>query len=88
MVASLAENTGTVESIGTEYFEKALYRASCKAAIKGGKVYGIAHLKWICDRILQKPDKNSKVIKTCPHGRPVAFEIKKSSIERQFSRIT
>lgn len=87
MTSSLAENTGTVESIGAEYFERALYRASCKAAIKGGKIYGPAHLKWICDRILQHPGENGQVIKTCPHGRPVAFEIKKSSIERQFSRI-
>lgn len=87
MVSALAENTGTVESIGAEYFERALYRASCKAAIKGGKIYGSAHLKWICDRILQRPGENGQVIKTCPHGRPVAFEIKKSSIERQFSRI-
>ncbi len=62
-------------------FEKALYQASCKAAIKIGRIENIVHIKWICDRLLMLDD-----IKFCPHGRPVAFEISKSSIERQFGR--
>ncbi len=83
----LAEGTGSVEATEAKYFEAKLFQASCKAAIKGGRVYGSDHLKWICDRLLIKPDEDGAVIKTCPHGRPVAFEIKKSSIERQFNRI-
>ena len=66
---------------------KLAFLYSCKAAIKGGRQYGIEHIRWICDRLLTPPDKDGKVIKTCPHGRPVAFEIKKSSIERQFLRL-
>ncbi len=87
MISRLCEGLGTVESAEAEFFEKALYQASCKAAIKGGRYYGIDHIKWICRRLLKKPGEDGKVIKTCPHGRPVAFEIKKTSIERQFSRI-
>lgn len=87
MLSRLSEGKGTVEETEAEFFEKALYQASCKAAIKGGRQYGIEHIKWICDRLLTPPDKDGKVIKTCPHGRPVAFEIKKSSIERQFLRL-
>ena len=87
MVSRLSEGMGTVESTEAEFFEKALYQASCKAAIKGGRYYGVDHVKWICRKLLKKPDENGKVIKTCPHGRPVAFEIKKMSIERQFSRL-
>ena len=83
----LAEGTGSVEATEAKYFEAKLYQASCKAAIKGGRVYGADHLKWICDRLLIKPGEDGAVIKNCPHGRPVAFEIKKSSIERQFNRI-
>ena len=49
---------------------------------------GEQHLRWICDHLLQQPDKGGSVIKTCPHGRPVAFEITKNSLERQFERIT
>ncbi len=87
IISRICEGIGTVESTEAEFFEKALYQASCKAAIKGGRYYGIEHIKWICDRLLKDPGEDGKVIKTCPHGRPVAFEIKKSSIERQFSRL-
>lgn len=87
IIARLSEGSGTVESTESEFFEKALYQAACKAAIKGGRHYGIDHIKWLCNQLLKTPDDDGKVIKTCPHGRPVAFEIKKTSIERQFSRL-
>ncbi|MBO5670460.1 MAG: hypothetical protein J6S41_02835, partial [Clostridia bacterium] len=81
----LAEGTGTVESTSMTYFEAKLYQASCKAAIKGGRLYSAENIRWICDHTLQKSE-NGAVIRTCPHGRPVAFEIRKNSIERQFAR--
>ena len=87
MAGRLADGAGSVEAAGAEFFETTLWQAACKAAIKGGRQYGEAHIRWICDRILQAPDKGGSVIKTCPHGRPVAFEIKKSSLERQFARL-
>lgn len=87
LLGRLSDGMASVERTEAEFFEKALYQASCKAAIKGGKYYGIDHIKWICDRILKRPDDDGSYIKTCPHGRPVAFEIKKSSIERQFKRL-
>ncbi len=87
LATQLADGTGSVEAAEAKFFEAKLYQASCKAAIKGGRVYSREHLKWICDRLLKKPGEDGMVIKTCPHGRPVAFEIKKSSIERQFNRL-
>lgn len=87
LAGRIADGTGTVESTGEEYFEARLYQASCKAAIKGGRLYTGDSIKWICDRILCVPKDGSSAIKTCPHGRPVAFEIRKNSIERQFSRL-
>lgn len=87
LAGRIADGTGTVESTGVEYFEARLYQASCKAAIKGGRLYTGDSIKWICDRILCVPKDGSSAIKTCPHGRPVAFEIRKNSIERQFSRL-
>ncbi len=87
LAGRIADGTGTVESTGQEYFEARLYQASCKAAIKGGRLYTGDSIKWICDRILCVPKDGSSAIKTCPHGRPVAFEIRKNSIERQFSRL-
>lgn len=86
LAEKLSDNTASVESAATGFFETRLWQASCKAAIKGGRVYDMAHIKWICDRLLMTPEKGSSVIRTCPHGRPVAFEIKKSSIDRQFGR--
>ncbi len=87
LASQLSDGTGSVEAAEAKFFEAKLYQASCKAAIKGGRVYSKEHLKWICDRLLKKPGDDGAVIKTCPHGRPVAFEIKKTSIERQFNRL-
>lgn len=87
LAGSLAENLGTIESVGNEYFEARLYQASCKAAIKGGRIYARDNLRYICDRVLREPKPGESAISTCPHGRPVAFEIRKNSIERQFQRL-
>jgi len=87
LAGRLAEGTGSVESTEAEFFEARLYQASCKAAIKGGRVYSLENIKWLCDRILCVPENGGSAVKTCPHGRPVAFEIRKNSIERQFSRL-
>ncbi|MBR5367160.1 MAG: DNA mismatch repair endonuclease MutL, partial [Clostridia bacterium] len=86
LASRLSDATGTVESAAQGFFETRLWQASCKAAIKGGRLYDEASVKWICDRLLQKPDERGAVIRTCPHGRPVAFEIKKTAIDRQFGR--
>ncbi len=87
LAEKLSSVTATVESASAEFFESRLWQSACKAAIKGGRKYDSVHLKWICDRLLVKPEEGKSVIRTCPHGRPVAFEIKKSSIERQFARL-
>lgn len=87
LASSLADGIGTVDSVGAEYFDARLYQASCKAAIKGGRVYSKKNLRWICDRVLKVPAEGESAIKTCPHGRPVAFELKRNSIERQFQRL-
>ena len=62
-------------------FEKALYQASCKAAIKAGRDYPAEHIAWLVDKLMELPD-----ITFCPHGRPVAMEMKKRNIDHQFER--
>ncbi|MBO7151080.1 MAG: hypothetical protein J6V82_04940, partial [Clostridia bacterium] len=47
--------------------EQTLYQLACKAAIKGGRNYDEAHLRWLCDALAQMPD-----VTVCPHGRPIA----------------
>ena len=87
LVSKLSDVGASVESAAEGFFETRLWQASCKAAINGGRIYDRAHIKWICDRLLKKPGQDNQVIRTCPHGRPVAFEIKKSAIDRQFARL-
>lgn len=76
------------DAAAEEFFSARLFQSACKAAVKGGRVYDMAHVRWICDRLFVKPKDGGSVIRTCPHGRPVAFEVKKSSIDRQFARLT
>ncbi len=77
----LINGTGSAELSRDMIFEKALYQASCKAAIKAGREYGPEHIKWLIDKLMEIPD-----ITFCPHGRPVAMEISKASLDRQFKR--
>jgi DNA mismatch repair protein MutL len=81
-ITRLMKGEGNAELAKDEIFEKALYQASCKAAIKAGRIYDMVHIKWICDRVLTLDN-----IRYCPHGRPVAFEITKHFLEKQFERI-
>ncbi|MBQ8738984.1 MAG: DNA mismatch repair endonuclease MutL [Clostridia bacterium] len=82
LLSRLASGEGDAQSARYEVFERALYQASCKSAIKAGRIYDEGHIKWICDRVLTLDN-----IKYCPHGRPVALEMTKHFLERQFERI-
>ena len=62
--------------------EKALYQIACKAAIKGGRIYNSNIIEWLVGRVLLLPD-----ITVCPHGRPIAYKLTKSELDRQFERI-
>ncbi len=62
-------------------FEKALYQTACKAAVKAGRRYDEAHIRWICENLLRYD-----CIKFCPHGRPVAFELSKKELDARFGR--
>jgi DNA mismatch repair protein MutL len=81
MVTRLADGEGTADLTREIAFEKALYTASCKAAMKGGRKDDKEHLLYLCKKLFELPD-----IRYCPHGRPVAFEIPKGSIEHRFKR--
>ena len=62
--------------------ESALYQIACKAAIKGGRVYDRSVHEWIVKKVLELPD-----VIVCPHGRPIAYKLTKSELDRQFERI-
>lgn len=77
-----ATGTGNVRISKEIIYEKALFQASCKAAIKIGHIHDQEHIKWICDRVLALD-----IVKFCPHGRPVAFELTRHDFEKQFKRV-
>jgi len=77
----LTEYTGSPLLTREQIYEKALYQAACKAALKGGRQDRAEDIKWICDILFKIPN-----IRVCPHGRPVLTEMKKSFIDRQFGR--
>lgn len=81
MAGRLLDNTGSVRLTRDILFEKALYQAACKAAIKAGRDYAPEHIEWLVHKLMELPD-----ITFCPHGRPVAMELSKSTLDRQFDR--
>ena len=81
MAGRLLDNTGSVRLTRDILFEKALYQGACKAAIKAGRVYAPGHIEWLVDQLMRLPD-----ITFCPHGRPVAMELSRRTLDRQFDR--
>ncbi len=58
------------------------HTVACKAAIKAGSKNSIEEMQKLAEKVLLNND-----ILYCPHGRPVAFEIKKRELEKMFGRI-
>ncbi len=81
MVNRIKDGLGSTKLTRDILFEKALYQASCKAAIKAGREYVEAHTDWIVEQLMKIPD-----ITFCPHGRPVAMELSKRNLDHQFER--
>ena len=81
MVNRIKDGMGNAKLTRDILFEKALYQASCKAAIKAGREYVDAHTEWIVEQLMKIPD-----ITFCPHGRPVAMELSKKNLDYQFER--
>ncbi len=82
MTDEIIEGRGNPEITEKQRRERSLYQIACKAAIKGGRSYDSSIINWLVERILALPD-----ITVCPHGRPVAFRLTKSELDRQFERI-
>ncbi len=81
MAGRILDATGSVKLTRDIIFEKALYQAACKAAVKAGREYADGHVQWIIAKLMEIPD-----ITFCPHGRPVALEMSHHTLDRQFDR--
>ena len=82
MVDDIIDGKGNPEITEKIRREQALYQIACKAAIKGGRVYDRSVAEWIVKKVLELPD-----VIVCPHGRPIAYRLTKSELDRQFERI-
>ena len=81
MADQMASGTGILPIAKQDAYERALYQASCKAAMKGGRVDADKDIQYVVEKILTVPD-----ITVCPHGRPVVFYLTKHALDRQFGR--
>ena len=77
LAAQLLEN-GTADP--TAVRDQMLHTMACKAAIKGGWKNDPAELEVVARAVM------SGEVKYCPHGRPVAIELTKAQLEKQFKR--
>ncbi len=60
--------------------DELLHTMACKAAIKGGWKSGEQELERVVQAVMDGR------VKYCPHGRPVAIELTKKDLEKQFKR--
>lgn len=75
---SLASGSGA----NSERLDHIYHTVACKAAIKAGFNTPPEEQLFLAQQVL-----NNDNIRYCPHGRPVAFEMKRRDFEKQFGRI-
>ncbi len=84
--AALTEIAGKLALTGTtgakERRDKILHTMACKAAIKGGWKSAPQELERVARAVM------SGEVRYCPHGRPVAVELTRTELEKQFKRRT
>ena len=79
LAGKLAE--GNSKSAG-EIFDRALFTAACRAAIKAGDRHTDFDNKYILDEIF-----SNEAVLYCPHGRPVIYEFTKNKLDKMFDRL-
>lgn len=82
LVSEMALSLMKSGRVSIEREDDLFHTVACKAAIKAGMHTSRLEMQSLAEKVLY-----SKDIMYCPHGRPVAFEIKKRELEKQFGRI-
>ena len=82
LAASLSDTTADATIARDLLFEKALYQAACKAAIKANQKLSLRE----AEELLKECEKLENPY-TCPHGRPIVISISKRELEKKFKRI-
>ncbi len=81
-ILEIIENITSRRQITTEKLDWLYHSIACRAAVKAGNLSSPQELKAFAEKILENND-----IMYCPHGRPVAIELTRREIEKQFGRI-
>ena len=81
LMCDIAANLVKTGKAQTDVLDDLYHNIACRSAIKGGNLQSAAELEEFARKLLSSDD-----IMYCPHGRPVAFELKKSELEKQFGR--
>ena len=82
LISEIAGNLRKNGNVEVEAQEDLFHTVACKAAIKAGTKISALEQQRLAEKVLGNKD-----ILYCPHGRPVAFEIKKRELEKMFGRI-
>ena len=82
LLSEIAESLLKSGKIELEARDNLFHTVACKAAIKAGGKNSTVEMQKLAEKVLRNND-----ILYCPHGRPVAFEIKKRELEKMFGRI-
>lgn len=78
LAAKLSEGNGNAAG---DLFDRALFTAACKAAVKAGQRNSSLQDEYIAEKIF-----SDEAILYCPHGRPVLTEFTKDKLYRIFKR--
>ncbi len=81
LMCDIAANLVKLGKAETDILDDLYHNIACRSAIKGGNLQSAAEMEEFARKIISNND-----IMYCPHGRPVAFELKRSELERQFGR--
>ncbi len=82
IITEVAVSLSQKGSVEIDKIDDILHSVACKAAIKAGYITSNTEKLNLAICVLSDND-----IMYCPHGRPVAFEIKQSQLEKYFGRI-
>ena len=82
VISELAGDLLKGKAPDAERLDDMYHTVACKAAIKAGSRTSPLEMQKLAERVLYSDD-----VMYCPHGRPVAFEIKRRELEKQFGRI-
>ena len=82
LITEIAAKLSSGSSLQIDKLDNLYHTVACKSAIKAGFLTSDFEKLNLAKRVLSDND-----VMYCPHGRPVAFEIKKSELERQFGRL-